>query len=300
MVRLIVGCGYLGLPVARKWLAAGDQVFAISRSRQRQQILEKEGLQVITADITEADSLKNLSDSLPPIDTILFAVGFDRSKYGDIRTVYVDGLANFLDSISNEFGQFIYISSTGVFGPTDSDIDGWVSEDSSTNPIRPGGVACLEAEQMLQQRIGDRLTVLRLAGIYGSDRIPNLGAIKQQQWDKLNPIGYLNLIHVVDAAETVCRVAEANVRGETFLVADGAAVERKVYYEYLANLAGVEIDWGEVQRSLESKAEDRAGRRRVVNKRVNSNKLRETIPIELAFPSYREGVAALLSESAER
>ena len=33
--RLVVGCGYLGTRVARRWLAAGDRVFGITRSQAR-------------------------------------------------------------------------------------------------------------------------------------------------------------------------------------------------------------------------------------------------------------------------
>jgi nucleoside-diphosphate-sugar epimerase len=40
--RLIVGCGYLGTRVARRWLAAGDQVFGITRSQSRAEALAAE------------------------------------------------------------------------------------------------------------------------------------------------------------------------------------------------------------------------------------------------------------------
>ena len=303
MVRLILGCGYLGLRVAEKWLEAGDQVFAISRSQQRKAILEREGLQVITADITDVGSLKTIAESLPPIETILFAVGFDRSKYDSIQAVYVNGLVNFLEHVQVSFGHFIYISSTGVFGPTDADEQGFVTEDSSANPIRPGGVACLEAENLLRKRLEDRLTILRLAGIYGPSRVPSLKFIQQQQWDKLNPTGFLNLIHVTDAAEIVSQVAalasnaDAAVAGEMFLVSDGSAVQRKVYYEHLAWLLDFEIKWGQAE-GLE--ADSSTETRRSVNKRVDSSKLRKSIPVELSFPSYREGIADLLPELVDQ
>ena len=295
MVRLIVGCGYLGMRVTQKWLDAGDQVVVISRSQSRRTALEQKGLQVLLADITDVGSLKQLSRALPKIDTVLFAVGFDRSKYDDIRDVYVKGLENFLDHAAPEFNHFIYISSTGVYGPQDVDEHGWVTEESSTNPIRPGGVACLEAEQLLFERFGDRTTVLRLAGIYGPGRVANLRAIQNQQWDKLTPSGHLNLIHVADAAEIVVRIAgvddsgdaASSFGGETFLVSDGVSVERKRYYEHLAESVGVTIDWKD---QLTAEANQRVG------KRVNNKKLSERLALVFAFPSYREGIAGLLSE----
>ena len=88
MKRLVVGCGYLGFRVAKRWLANGDSVFAVTRSETRAVALETEGISPIVGDVTLPSSL----DNLPEVDTVLFSVGMDRSRYSDIRLVYVDGL----------------------------------------------------------------------------------------------------------------------------------------------------------------------------------------------------------------
>ena len=50
--RLIVGCGYLGTRVARRWLAAGDRVFGITRSPTRAAQLAAIGITPIVCDVT--------------------------------------------------------------------------------------------------------------------------------------------------------------------------------------------------------------------------------------------------------
>ncbi len=51
MTKLIFGCGYLGERVARRWLAEGEQVFAVTRSGDRAERWAAEGLTPIIADV---------------------------------------------------------------------------------------------------------------------------------------------------------------------------------------------------------------------------------------------------------
>ena len=92
MRRLIFGCGYLGRRVARKWKAAGDQVFAVTRNSQRAGEFRRDGFEPILADVTDRDSLTGF----PEIDTVLFAVAYDRQSGTSRRDVYVDGIARAL------------------------------------------------------------------------------------------------------------------------------------------------------------------------------------------------------------
>ena len=153
MNRLVFGCGYLGARVAKRWQKAGDHVYAVTRNPSREDELKSLGFTPFFADITEPQTLAGL----PKSDTVLFAVGMDRTRYTDIRSVYVDGLKNALDRIGNETEHFIYVSSTGVYG----DFGGqWIDESAPTVPTRAGGIACLEAERLLAAScFGDRATV---------------------------------------------------------------------------------------------------------------------------------------------
>lgn len=286
MKRLIFGCGYLGLRVAKRWIESGDSVFAITRNPERAPELERLGLRPIVADITNSNSLSEL----PIVDTVLFAVGMDRSKYSDIRLVYVEGLKHAIDalskSLSDETGQFIYVSSTGVYGDFGGD---WVDENSATQPEREGGQACLEAENVIRaSRFQSRSTILRFAGIYGEGRVPTGKLIQARQWEKLSSAGYLNLIHVDDGAAIVETVASANPAGETFLVSDGNPALRRDYYEFIANHFEVDpIPWEQIDNNSN-------GSRPGSNKRVGNKKLLEHFSITLQFPNYRAGLAQAL------
>ncbi len=136
MAKLIFGCGYLGRRVARLWCDAGEDVYAVTRSRERAIELASAGLRPIVADVTEPASLREL----PAGSTVLFAVGHDRTAGKSITQVYCDGLRHTLAALPAETQQIMYISSTGVYGQQAGEI---VDEDTPCHPDREGGRACL-------------------------------------------------------------------------------------------------------------------------------------------------------------
>ena len=290
MIRLIFGCGYLGLRVAKKWIASGDSVYSITRTKARSDELSQLGIAPIIADVTNPSSL----ESLPSADTVLFAVGMDRSQYDDIRQVYVEGLQNVLDRLSDSVKHLIYISSTGVYGDFGGD---WVDESSITEPTREGGKACLEAEGLIREGgFQSRNTILRFAGIYGPHRVPTRNLIQSRAWDKLAASGYLNLIHVDDGASIVERVANHRPKNETFLVSDGAPALRREYYEFVASQLGVsEIPWAE-QPTEQTQPSPRSLRSNN-SKRISNTKLLNTFDVRFEYPDYRAGVIQALNKS---
>ncbi len=95
MSVLIVGCGYLGLRAATAWLAARRKVYSLTRSRADE--LRTYGIEPIIGDVLNPESLK----ALPQTDTVLYAVGLDRSAGKPMREVYVTGLGNVLGALSS-------------------------------------------------------------------------------------------------------------------------------------------------------------------------------------------------------
>ena len=277
MNRLVIGCGYLGLRVAQKWLRAGDTVFAVTRSVSRSEEFKSQGITPIVADVTDYQSLNNL----PAAATVLFAVGFDRGRHQDVREVYVDGFKNVLERLPGETEQLIYVSTTGVYGDHDG---GWISETTTVQPSRPSSHACWLAETALKQSgWWDKSVILRLAGIYGPQRIPRLDAIRSRRWSELNADGFINLIHVDDATAIIEQVAKLGISAETFLVSDGNPPNRTEFFQYLADRLGVgKIDWPS---PVETESLQRGA-----NKRISNRKLLERTGIKLSYADFRQGV----------
>ena len=223
---------------------------------------------------------------MPNVGTVLFAVGYDRKSGKSIDEVYVDGLRNVLAKLSPDIHRLIYISSTGVYGQSTGE---WVDESSPCNPTRPGGKACLAAETMIAKHpLGSRAIILRLAGIYGPDRVPRK---KDLLAGKLvaSTSGHLNLIHVDDAADVVLAAESSSGVPATYVVSDEFPVPRRQYYEEICRLLGLtDVEY------VDPPVDSPAGQRALADKRIRSDRLRESLDIALKYPTFREGLAEIL------
>jgi nucleoside-diphosphate-sugar epimerase len=298
--RIIFGCGYLGLRVAKLWKAAGDHTWAVSRSDQRILELAKAGTLTAQGNVARPQSLQWLASlTLHPPEALLFAVGFDRAGDWDIHTVYADGLKNVLAALPPTVKRVIYISTTGVYGPAAGE---WVDEMTPPNPQRDGGRASLAAEQILAAHpLGKHSAILRLAGLYGPGRVPHVEKLRAGEPLPVPHDGWLNLIHVDDAARIVVAAESwlaqrGSPRDATsdgphiFCVADGCPVRRDDYYREAARVLGASPPQF-VAPPPDSPAAARAG----ANRRINNDKMRQMFAANLDYPSYREGLASVLA-----
>jgi nucleoside-diphosphate-sugar epimerase len=287
MKRLILGCGYLGMRVARLWQSHGDQVICVTRSADRARELTAAGFGTIVADVTDPATLVNL----PTCDTVLFAVGYDRTQSLPIETVYVQGLKNVLAALPADTGRIVYISSTGVYGHADGD---WVDETTPCHPIREGGKACLAAElALLASDRPAQKVVLRLVGIYGPDRIPRRADVQAQKPIPGLPDGYINLIHVDDAAAIAVQAAAQPWRAwaepPIFNVTDGHPVVRRDYHQFLAEMFGAPSP------TFVPPATDSPTHRGGSDKRVSNQRLQAALSPHIRYADFREGLRASIA-----
>lgn len=297
MQKLIVGCGYLGRRVARAWMADGHLVSALTRSTTRAAELLHEGIRPIVGDICEVSTLA----SLPAAETVLFAVGYDRTAGYSQPAVVVDGLRNVLQSIASRTDRLISISSSSVYGQSAGE---WVDESSPCHPVQPGGECCLAAERLVhsffdtpsdsQSEPGQnsRANVLRLSGIYGPGRL--LSRVESlRAGEPLTGRGdaWLNLIHVDDAVLAVRACEERGQPGQTYLVTDNQPIRRAEYYGLLAELSGAPPP----RFNPESAPARGSGG---INKRCLNGRMREELQVVLTYPTINEGLPQSLAVAA--
>ena len=276
--RLVVGCGYLGERVARRWAAAGSRVLAVTRRSSRAAELAAVGLEPVVADVTAPDP--SWIAALPPFDTVFWSVGFDRSASASSRDVHVAGLGRLLDGLRGH-PRMILSSSTGVWGDEDGRV---VMEETPARPTREAGRVLLEAESLLHgHRLGPGVA-LRFAGLYGPGRLPRLEDLRAGRPLAAEPDSWLNLIHVDDAAAIVCRVADAEEPRPLYVVSDGRPILRRDWYGRLATLTGSPAPTWDAA----------APRTRGADKRVDPGLLFRDIGITLAYPDAIEALAQLM------
>ncbi|WP_417385912.1 SDR family oxidoreductase [Gimesia sp.] len=298
MRKLIIGCGYVGMSVAQEWVKQGHEVSALTRSEDNARKFTESGIQPVLGDITQPETLQGL----PEADTVLYAVGFDRTSDKSRREIYVTGLESALKVLKQRTEKVIYLSSTSVYGQTAGE---WVDETSVCEPERENGQICLEAEQLFDQHgflsnaasksNGATAVILRLAGIYGPGRLlARMEQIRAGEPLAGNPDAWLNLIHLTDIVQTILKCDTEIHLEDRYLVSDSRPITRREYYETLARLLQAPeprfatADPGEIgMKSTRFNSTERAAG---LNKRCNNKRLREELGVSLTFPTITEGL----------
>lgn len=297
----MAGCGYVGHRVARIRAAEGREVHVLTRSEKKADEFREEGIHPIVMDLTTPRTWP----TLPETDVIVWAVGFDRSPGTDRRAVWHDGLQHLLRAVPfrSTARRVIYTSSTGVYGDGGGqDVD----EQTPENPVSEGGRACLEAENLLRrhsEETGTPVLILRLAGIYGPDRL--LRRISQLQNGEpiaAVPDEWLNLVHVDDVVRMIQWAADSEIADwphNVLNVVSARSVTRREYYETLAALMATKLKTrvppprfvNPENAESASRQRGRNGNRRIVSR------YRSKIPVSFQFDDIRNGLQQATEKS---
>jgi nucleoside-diphosphate-sugar epimerase len=226
----IVGGGYLGAPLLARWVAAGVEVTAFTRSAEKAARLVDRGARGV-------ELAGELDAVLPsePADVVVWAVGFDRSSTRE--EAWLGGL----DRLSAALGRrrdsprVLYVSTTGVYGDAGG---GAIDEATPPAPSSEGGRVALLAEERVRAFARESCAI-RLAGIFGPGRLlQKIDEVRRGLVLRSPPEHWLNLVHVDDAVTLVDAVARAP---EMPSIVNGAMADtptRRRYYEALAKTLG--------------------------------------------------------------
>jgi nucleoside-diphosphate-sugar epimerase len=285
----ILGCGYVGLELGRQLAAAGHSPVGVRRSEDGLAAIRDAGFDAVQADVTDADSLS----AVPDVDAAVFAASSGGRGADAAREVYVEGLRTAIEHFGareDSPEQFVYTSSTGVYGDHDGD---WVDEETPLDPTTEKTEVLVEAERVTRERapeFGMDPTVVRFAGLYGPDRYR-----LTRYLDGPVTEGYLNMVHREDAAGVVrfALTDDAAADSEVLLAVDDEPVSKWDFADWLADEAGVEHPEKQtVEERLEAgDLSEPAERRLRTSKRCSNDRLGE-LGYEFAYPTFREGYRA--------
>lgn len=284
--RLVIfGAGYVGSALARRALASGAEVTALTRNTQTAAQLAEAGARTIVADLAGDAWHGRIAADAPFVVNCVASGGGGPDAY---RRSYVEGLASILrwGATTPTPGILAYTSSTSVY-PQDGGVR--VDETAQTERAEGNAVILLEAERQALAWPGTA-RVLRLAGIYGPGRHHLLDTLREGSGSVAGVGGHrLNLIHRDDIVEAILAVlASARPDGERiYNVADDGAAPKAEIMAWLAARVGVDVPV--------FTGGPATGRRRVTPDRVIANdRLKRDSGWRPRFPTFREGYAALL------
>lgn len=271
---LIAGCGDVGARVARLLRDSGAEVWGLRRSDTPL----SDGITLLQADLTNADSLRHLPEH---IDHVVYLPTPDTRDRVAYRQVFVQGLQNLLQALDRRALQHIvFASSSAVYGEHNGD---WVDEDTPAAPLGFNGEVLLEAEQWLAGS-GQRATVLRLAGLYGPGRTGLFERLRcGRARVRREPPFWSNRVHVDDAACAIVHILGLADPATLYLGVDDTPLPIAQLYGEVAHRLGV-------PEPAEGPAPQGIGSKRLSNARLRASGF---VP---RWPDSRAGYAALMKD----
>jgi nucleoside-diphosphate-sugar epimerase len=281
---LVVGCGYVGLPLAAELARLGHEVFGLNRSDKRAE-LEAQKIKPLIGDVTEQKTL----DALPaPFDWVVNTVSSNKGGVQDYQRIYLGGTKHLIDRLSaSPPKKYVHTGSTSVYTQTDGSL---VKETSPAQPSTEMGLVLAETEQVLLRAFRDHkfpVVLLRVAGIYG----PGRGHLFLQYLkDEARMAGkgerLLNMVHREDVIGAIIAALKSGRPGEIYNVVDDEPVPQIHFFRWLSETLGKGMppfgDDGAV-----------AGRKRALtHKKVSNRRLRMELGCPLRYPTFRQGYTA--------
>lgn len=206
----IIGCGYVGMAVARQWHQQGYEVTVTTTTPERVAALQEIATRVIVA---RGDDRIALQEVVQNQEVVLLSVGAKGSNL--YEETYLTTAKNLVAAVKEapSVKQIIYTSSCTVYGDKN---DQWVDEETPLAPMTKNGEILAATEQVLLQAASEnlRVCILRLAGIYGSNR--ELKKIFQNVFGTIRPGSgdyFTNWIHLDDIVGAIEFVRSRQLQG---------------------------------------------------------------------------------------
>jgi nucleoside-diphosphate-sugar epimerase len=282
---LIVGCGYVGLPLGAELAKQGHAVFGLRRSPQAGPELNQAGIQLLTGDITQPEQLAALPGHYDWVVNCVASSGGGSEQY---QSLYLQGTRNLITWLSPAPPRkYLYTSSTSVYGQNDGSL---VDETSPTEPSAATSRVLVETEGELLQAARQNAfpaVILRLAGIYGPGRgywfkqfLQGTATI-EGRGDRI-----LNMIHRDDVIGAIIAGLEHGRPGEVYNAVDDEPVLQRTFFRWLADTLGKPLP--------PSVPEDPEALRKrgLTTKRISNQRLKAKLGYLFKFHTFREGYAA--------
>lgn len=288
MVPLIIlGCGYVGARLARTALAEGRTVRVCARGTGRLAPLGTLGAEVKFLDAAVPRQLGPAMSGLPGA-TVVYSI--------PPVAVLPPGMA-IRAALQAAYGAgagcFVLFSSSGLYGSQPDD-EVWIDEDTPVATDDPPMNNIKNDELEVERCSFDRLrtVTLRLAPVYG----PGRGLrerIRKGEFRLLDDGQHAtSRIHVDDVARVVFAAETHAPRGARYLVADDEPTTQGDYTRWLCERLGLPLP---PSRQVFEPGKPRVAHR---NRRIRNARLKQELGIELRYPTFREGEAAIDAELA--
>ena len=219
----ILGCGWLGLPLAKSLLQNGFSIKGSTTSLEKISLLESEGITPFLVRLEEQQISASVIDFLA--DSQILIINIPPKLRGGSTENFVAKITTLLPFIENStVEKVLFVSSTSVYGEDNE----FVSEVTVLNPDTEGGRQLAIVENVLQKNSRFQTTILRFGGLISDERNPVRFLSGRENIE--NPDAPINLIHQDDCIGIIEKIIALNSWDETYNAVAPFHPTRQEYY----------------------------------------------------------------------
>jgi len=277
---LSFGHGYSARALTKLLLPEGWEIVGTTRSAEKADRLSDTGATPVI--FLRSD----MADVIARATHLLISAGPDAEGDPVLREV-----GDLIAARADRFEWVGYLSTTGVYGDHQGD---WVDETSALTPATRRGQWRVRAEAAWAAIPNLPLHVFRLAGIYGPGRGP-FAKVRGGTARRIIKKGQVfSRIHVDDIAQVLAASIARPNPGAVYNLCDDDPAPPQDVIAHAAELLGLPLppaqdfetaDMTPMARSFYAES-----------KRVKNDRIKDELGVRLLYPSYREGLAALLAQ----
>ena len=278
---LSFGHGYSAQALSRILLPQGWQVTGTTRSANKAETLVVQGIAPL---IFPGDG--NVADAIAQASHLLISAGPDAA--GD---PVLNAVGDMIAARAGQFEWVGYLSTTGVYGDHQGEL---VDEDTPLAPSTRRGQRRKDAEQAWQAIPDLPLHIFRLAGIYGPGRGP-FAKVRNGTARRIVKKGQVfSRTHVDDIAQVLAASIARPAPGTAYNICDDDPAPPQDVIAHAAELLGVPVPPAIPFETAEMTPMARSFY--AESKRVRNDRIKAELGVKLLYPTYREGLAALLED----
>ena len=279
---LCLGYGYTARALTRHLAGADVNITGTHRDPTKAAALRSDGVSPLHWTSDDA-----IAKSVSGHDAVLVSTPPDETGCPGLAATH-SALAEAAKNIS----WIGYLSTNGVYGDHDG---GWVDETSDLRPSSERSrrrVAAEEGWRAFADAWGLPLVIFRLPGIYGPGRSA-LDTVREGSAKRIvKPGQVFSRAHVDDIGAALAASMSAPSAGRLFNIADDEPSPPQDVIDFACKLLGVppppeiSLDDASLSEMARSFYDD--------NKRVSNRRMKEALGVNLQYPTYREGLKAIL------
>ena len=227
----ILGCGWLGMPLAQRLVKENWDVKGSTTSINKIELLRNNSIEPYLINLAPGAQTTDIESFL---DSKILIIDIPPKRNETVLEVFSEQIKSLINEINKSLVErVIFISSTSVYG-SNNDV---ITEQSELNPETESGKALVIAEGLLRAESTFSTTILRFSGLIGPDRHPGKFLAGRTNID--GGTSRINLIHLDDCVEIILRIIEMNIWNEIFNAAADEHPTKMEFYTAASKNLGI-------------------------------------------------------------